>query len=148
MFASISIALVAASLVSAQIDPNAPLDKPTLVDSLDYLNDGLESNLPLTDYNSDLWDAGMIPSSCKSIAEGQSLAPADFQIYNITYNDVSTSIGIARPFKTNELSVVWRSMGFLSSQELECHHRFDGSAIRPPAHPNARMDSSRCRRSR
>lgn len=87
-------ALVATSFVAAQHDTSTPLDKPILVDNLDYLRDGLIANLPTTDYTSDMWEAGMIPTDCKHVAEGGVFdsvvySPADFEIYNVTYSDVS-----------------------------------------------------------
>lgn len=93
--------LAAASLVSAQHDTGAKLDKPTLHDNLDYLKQGLIDNLPETNFRADLQAAGTIPDHCNKIATGQivnsvNYNPADFDVFNVHYDDVSDDTSTLR----------------------------------------------------
>jgi hypothetical protein len=96
ILSSIASALVAATVVSAW-DSGAKLDKPALRSNLDYLNQGLVDHLPETSFTKDQWGAGWIPEECKHIVTGNlfdnvNFNPADFNIWNIHYSDVSISL--------------------------------------------------------
>jgi hypothetical protein len=97
MFSLFALSALAATIVSAQNDNTSPLDKPNLVDNLDYLSEGLIGSLSETDYTLDQWDYGLIPQDCKTAVTGGvysdvSYSPADFEMYNVTYSDVSQSL--------------------------------------------------------
>jgi len=88
-------ALAAAALVSADHDTGAKLDKPTLHDNLDYLKQGIIDNLPETHFTYEKQAAGTIPDDCNKVATGQiessvNYSPADFDIFNVKYDDVSS----------------------------------------------------------
>ena len=96
-FFAIMSTFVAATIVSAQRDPGAKLDKPPLQPNIDYLKQGLIDNLPETDHTYKQWAAGWIPEGCKNVAEGKVAngvvySPGDFLVYDVTYSDVSIGI--------------------------------------------------------
>ncbi len=79
--------LLAAAL--AAIPASAELGKPALTPDLDYLLDGNTANLPQNGGPYwGKWEDGLMPEDCKSIAEGQDLNPADFEVYDVFYDDV------------------------------------------------------------
>ncbi|KAL8756286.1 MAG: hypothetical protein Q9184_004548 [Pyrenodesmia sp. 2 TL-2023] len=88
--ASLGIGILAA-LAQAQGDPNAKLDKPPIVDNLDYLQEGLLQNFPSASANTDAWGPGWIPKDCKDIVTGAKLNPADITTYNVNYDDCNTA---------------------------------------------------------
>ncbi|KAL9088206.1 MAG: hypothetical protein Q9165_006333 [Trypethelium subeluteriae] len=79
--------LASASFALAQHDTSAPLTKPTLVDSLNYLEQGLEDNLAQTAYTLSQWTNGQIPKDCFDIANDEGQAPTDYEVYEVTYSD-------------------------------------------------------------
>ncbi|KAL8920870.1 MAG: hypothetical protein Q9208_006042 [Pyrenodesmia sp. 3 TL-2023] len=88
--ASLGIGFLAA-LAQAQGDPTAKLDKPPIVDNLDYLQEGLLKNFPSTTANTDPWSPGWIPKDCKDIVKEAKLDPADITTYNVKYDDCNTA---------------------------------------------------------
>ncbi|KAL5332412.1 hypothetical protein BJX70DRAFT_407634 [Aspergillus crustosus] len=77
-------ALTALALAQAQ-----RLDKPALSSNLDYLLEGNEANLPTVASQISQWEAGSIPKDCKDLGEGEDLSAADFEVYDVTYDDCS-----------------------------------------------------------
>jgi hypothetical protein len=94
MFQAASLlSILSASTIVLAHDTGARLTKPALASNLDYLEEGLVKNLPLTPYTVSKWDPGYIPSECKHIASGAIYSsvkydPADFEIYDVQYSDV------------------------------------------------------------
>ncbi|KAH8891452.1 putative conidiation-specific protein, partial [Thozetella sp. PMI_491] len=83
---------LSASTIVLAHDTGSRLTKPALANNLDYLEEGLVKNLPLTPYTVNKWDPGYIPSECKHIASGEVYSsvkydPADFEIYDVHYSD-------------------------------------------------------------
>jgi hypothetical protein len=76
-------ALSALALAQAQ-----QLEKPALSSNLDYLLEGNTANLPSIASQISIWEAGHIPKDCKDLGEGESLSAADFEVYNVQYDDV------------------------------------------------------------
>jgi hypothetical protein len=74
--------LSVAALASAQ------LDKPALTSNLDYLLEGNTNNLPTTSHSIAIWSQGWIPKDCKDLGEGEDLAATDFEVYEVSYDDV------------------------------------------------------------
>ncbi|KAI4241317.1 MAG: hypothetical protein L6R40_004623 [Gallowayella cf. fulva] len=64
------------------------LTKPPLQPNLDNLKQGLLDHLKPTHSTMDRWGAGWIPKACKDIAIRESKNPADFQVWNVHYDDV------------------------------------------------------------
>jgi hypothetical protein len=92
-FSKIVPALLAASFTAAaDHDTYAKLTKPTLNENIDFLKAGLIKNLPETKYTLKKWDAGWIPSKCKDLAKDTKTSPKDFEIYDVTYTDVSRTL--------------------------------------------------------
>lgn len=86
-----ALLVAAATTVSAaNHDAGAKLTKPTLNSNIDYLKDGLNKALPETKYTKKQWEAGWIPQACKNLAKDTKTQPKDFEIWDITYEDVST----------------------------------------------------------
>ncbi|KAL4884501.1 hypothetical protein BJY04DRAFT_182616 [Aspergillus karnatakaensis] len=77
-------ALSALALAQAQ-----QLEKPALTSNLDYLLDGNAANLPEVASQISQWEAGFIPKDCKDLGEGEGLNAADFEVYDVTYDDCS-----------------------------------------------------------
>ncbi|KAL4916034.1 hypothetical protein BDW62DRAFT_187069 [Aspergillus aurantiobrunneus] len=77
-------ALSALALANAQ-----SLDKPALTDDLDYLKEGNTNNLPTVNSQIAIWAAGYIPQDCKDLGEGEDLSAADFEVYQVQYDDCS-----------------------------------------------------------
>jgi len=89
IFSTVATSLLAASLVSAQGDPNARLTKPPLRANLDYLANGLIQYLPERGFSYAQWSAGYVPQECVTIANNWAgVNPKDFQVFNIQYDDV------------------------------------------------------------
>ncbi|OJJ07852.1 hypothetical protein ASPVEDRAFT_66052 [Aspergillus versicolor CBS 583.65] len=88
-------AFLAAAL--AAIPASAALDKPALTPDLDYLLDGNTANLPQNGgAHWGKWEDGLMPEDCKSIAEGQDLNPADFEVYDVFYDDCQDAWSFCR----------------------------------------------------
>lgn len=65
---TIATSLAVASLVSAQNDPGAHIDKPLLFsDGLDSLKQGIMDNLPETPFTYELQAPGTIPTGCNNV---------------------------------------------------------------------------------
>ena len=79
--------LATAALVLAQHDTGAPLTKPTLVASLNYLEQPLEDNLAATAYTLTQWTNGQIPQDCYNIANSEGQNPTDYLTYAVQYSD-------------------------------------------------------------
>ena len=67
------------------------LDKPKLVDNLDYLKPGLLANFPASSSHYNVWGPGWIPQDCKDITSKANLNPADISTYNVQYDDCNTA---------------------------------------------------------
>lgn len=80
---STTVALLAA-LVSSQ-----RLTKPPLQQNLDNLQAGFANNLRVVTSTRTAFQAGYIPSDCKTIAQREGFNPADIQVWNVKYADVS-----------------------------------------------------------
>jgi hypothetical protein len=74
-----------AALASAQ------LDKPALTSNLDYLLEGNTDNLPTTSHSIAIWSQGWIPKDCKDLGEGEDHAATDFEVYEVSYDDVRSA---------------------------------------------------------
>jgi len=65
------------------------LTKPTLQNSLDYLQDGLMKNLHPVHSTNTQWANGWIPQDCSDMTKGAGLNPSDVSTYEVKYDDVS-----------------------------------------------------------
>ncbi|KAL8933803.1 MAG: hypothetical protein Q9216_006204 [Gyalolechia sp. 2 TL-2023] len=72
-------------------DEWTPLDKPPIVDNLDYLQDNLLENFPAAGSNYDTWNPGWIPQDCKDLTAEAGFNPADITTYNVNYDDCNTA---------------------------------------------------------
>ncbi|KAL8998817.1 MAG: hypothetical protein Q9188_006020 [Gyalolechia gomerana] len=77
--------------VLTSADEWSPLDKPPLVDNLDYLQENLLENFPAAGSNYDPWNPGWIPRDCKDLTAEAGLNPADITTYNVNYDDCNTA---------------------------------------------------------
>ncbi|KAL9599104.1 MAG: hypothetical protein Q9219_004062 [cf. Caloplaca sp. 3 TL-2023] len=88
MYAPTALALSLALLSTfTSADEYDRLDKPYIVDNLDYLQPGLLANFPPTGNHYDVWEPGWIPKDCRDITIEAGFNPADITTYNIHYDD-------------------------------------------------------------
>ena len=105
-FSKIIPALVAATLASAAShDTRAKLTKPVLNQNIDYLKDGLNKHLTETKFKKSQWQSGWIPQACKNLASDTKTQPQDFEIWDVTYDDVNANIF---SFMTSDLTCIVR----------------------------------------
>ncbi|KAI4182851.1 MAG: hypothetical protein L6R41_005747 [Letrouitia leprolyta] len=86
----ISLAFTLLSTLTSA-DEHDRLDKPPLVDNLDYLQDGLLQNFPAAGSNYNVWEPGWIPKDCKDLTAEAGFNPADITTYNVNYDDCNTA---------------------------------------------------------
>lgn len=81
-----------AALTLACVDKRAygHLKKPTLAKNLNYLKPALAKYLPPVNATVHPWNNGSIPFDCKSIVLKRNLSAADFETFDIHYDDCST----------------------------------------------------------
>lgn len=84
-----TVALFAA-LVSSQ-----RLTKPPLQQNLDNLKQGFLNNLNPVASTRTAFQAGYIPSDCKTIAQREGFNPADIQSWTVQYADVSPTSSVS-----------------------------------------------------
>ncbi|KAL4786972.1 hypothetical protein BJX76DRAFT_319673 [Aspergillus varians] len=109
MYKSVFFIATLAALSPAQ----AALDKPALTNDLDYLLEGNTNNLPQNGGPYwGKWDDDLIPADCKSIAESEDLNPADFEVYDIFYDDCADGWSFCRhKNSSNDLEVLVNTFG-------------------------------------
>ncbi|KAL8827902.1 MAG: hypothetical protein Q9191_002908 [Dirinaria sp. TL-2023a] len=67
----------------------AHLNKTRLAKNLDYLKEGLDTHLPPVNSTVYKWNSGWIPEDCKRHVEKRNLSAANFEIFDIYYDDCS-----------------------------------------------------------
>ena len=91
MYTSLLALVGGVALVRAQ-------NKPTIQPNFDFggrIETDLRNNLKPTHSVWDYWGAGWIPQACKDWANGHSLNPKDFTVFNVHYDDVSIPLHIS-----------------------------------------------------
>lgn len=95
------------------------LNKPALQPDLDNLKQGLLDNLHPVHSTRDRFKAGYIPSDCKRIAQGEGLNPADIQVWNIHYDDVSPLLPCLLPCRDQDTDYKTQC----STPWIVCYHK-------------------------
>lgn len=72
-------------------DVSSHLDKPPLVNNLDYMAPGLMDNFPIVHSTYKPWSAGWIPKDCKDEAESAGQSAQDITTYDVQYDDCNTA---------------------------------------------------------
>ncbi len=83
LIAVLGIVFARLTLLTAQ-----RLTKPPVESTLNYLEQGLEKNLPIVKSTKSQWGAGWIPQDCKTIVQDEGHQASDIQIFSVTYDDV------------------------------------------------------------
>ena len=81
--------LAALTLACVDKPPSGRLNKPTLAKTLNYLKPALAKYLPPVNATVHPWNNGSIPFDCKSIVLKRNLSAADFETFDIHYDDCS-----------------------------------------------------------
>ncbi|KAL4972661.1 hypothetical protein BDW66DRAFT_119468 [Aspergillus desertorum] len=66
----------------------AELDKPALTSNLDYLLEGNANNLPTVNSQIAVWASGYIPKDCQDLGSDEGYDASEFDVYEVTYDDV------------------------------------------------------------